>query len=67
MYLLLSRVGMVTAAPLQLMSDHIFLGASLVAIVSAEAVLCRAQLRAGRPAGLARALLIAGLCSAIPC
>jgi hypothetical protein len=45
-YVLLSRAGLVSAVPLQLMSDHIFLGASLVSIASAEVIQCRAELRA---------------------
>lgn len=59
-YLLLSRAGMISAAPLQLMSDHVFLGASLAAVVAAEAVLCRTQLRACRGAGAPRLLLLTG-------
>lgn len=44
-YRLLSKAGAVSAVPIQLMSDHIFLGASLVAILSAELVLLRCSLR----------------------
>ena len=44
-YRLLSRAGAVSAVPIQLMSDHIFLGASVVAILSAELVLLRCSLR----------------------
>ena len=36
--------GIVSAAPVQLMSDHVFLGSSLAAVVGAEAVLLRLQI-----------------------
>ena len=35
------RAGVVSAAPVQLMSDHVFLGSSLAAVLGAEAVLIR--------------------------
>ena len=46
--------------PVQLMSDHIFLGASVVAILSAELVLLRVDLRAQRKPLAAQLLSIAG-------
>ena len=59
-YLLLSRIGVVSAVPVQLMSDHIFLGASVVAILSAELVLLRIDLRSQRKPLAAQLLSIAG-------
>lgn len=59
-YLLLSRIGVVSAVPVQLMSDHIFLGASVVAILSAELVLLRGDLRSQRKPLAAQLLSIAG-------
>jgi hypothetical protein len=38
------RAGIVSAAPVQLMSDHVFLGASLASVLGAEAVLIRAHI-----------------------
>ena len=61
MYWLLSRVGVVTAMPIQLMSDHIFLGASVVAILSAELVLLRVNLRSQRKPLPAQLLGISGM------
>ncbi len=51
---------MVSAVPVQLMSDHIFLGASVVAILSAELVLLRGDLRSQRKPLAAQLLSIAG-------
>ena len=56
---------MVSAAPVQLMSDHVFLGSSLAAVLGAEAVLLR--LHIGRRAVVPRhpaehPLLWAGAC-----
>lgn len=63
MYLLLSRIGVVSAVPIQLMSDHIFLGASVVAILSAELVLLRVNLRSRREPLAAHILSVAGIAS----
>ena len=60
MYLLLSRLGVVSAVPVQLMSDHIFLGASVVAILSAELVLLRINLRSQSKPPAAQLLGLAG-------
>ena len=52
---------MVTAMPIQLMSDHIFLGASVVAILSAELVLLRVNLRSQRKPLPAQLLGVSGM------
>lgn len=41
----LTRAGAVSALPAHLMSDHVFLGSSLVALLSAEAVLLARDIR----------------------
>ena len=46
------HAGIVSAAPVQLMSDHVFLGASLASVLGAEAVLLRLHL--GRRAAVPR-------------
>ena len=51
---------MVSAVPIQLMSDHIFLGASVVAILSAEIVLLRANAHLQRKPLLAQLLGTSG-------
>ena len=51
---------MVSAVPIQLMSDHIFLGASVVAILSAEIVLLRANAHSQRKPLLAQVLGTSG-------
>ena len=51
---------MVSAVPIQLMSDHIFLGASVVAILSAEIVLLRANAHSQRKPLLAQLLGTSG-------
>ena len=55
---------MVTAMPIQLMSDHIFLGASVVAILSAELVLLRVNLHSQRKPLPAQLLGVAGMLTA---
>ncbi|CAL8465031.1 g4566 [Coccomyxa elongata] len=63
-YRLLSRAGAVSAVPIQLMSDHIFLGASVVAILSAELVLLRCTLRQASCPVHVKTLARAGLLAA---
>ena len=46
--------------PVQLMSDHIFLGSSVVATLSAELVLLRVNLRSQRKPLAAQLLGVAG-------
>ncbi len=41
----LTKAGAVSALPAHLMSDHVFLGAALVAMLSAEAVLLARDIR----------------------
>ena len=41
----LAEAGAVSALPAHLMSDHVFLGSSLVAMLSAEAVLLAKDIR----------------------
>ena len=41
----LTKAGAVSALPAHLMSDHVFLGSALVAMLSAEAVLLARDIR----------------------
>ena len=44
-YYFLTKAGAVSALPAHLMSDHVFLGSALVAMLSAEAVLLARDIR----------------------